>query len=92
MDFVYTFSSFSKRACESEIPTFSTKELVDNGGGASDLYIRVVMLSSSRFPKIKGNPNFDDLIDEPLVSVHTKCAIERRHRMSKVALYGDQSL
>lgn len=32
MDFVYTSSSFSRRACVSEIPPLSAKELVDKGG------------------------------------------------------------
>ena len=35
MTFVYNSSSFSKCACQSEIPAFSTKELVDKGEGAA---------------------------------------------------------
>ena len=54
MFFVYTLSSFSKHACEGEIPPLSAKELVGRGAG-SDLYIRVVMLPSLKFPWMKGN-------------------------------------
>ena len=74
---MYIFNLFFRRAYESEIPPLSTKELVDKGGPA-DLYICVVVLPSLRFPWMKGNSNFDDLIDEHLVCLHARCAIDWR--------------